>query len=891
MRPTIRRSRPHRFLLAALLLPALAGWNPRPARATPYVPPEVLRREALRAPETSPGPTRPAPNEVLEERVYPLDYMQVLEWLTGMQVADPGVNFGGMREGEQDWTVIQTDNTQEALRDWARYGALSGDTSRYRPYIDAAWTYILSHPAYLEEGGGNPNYYRVHNCGWGLVAVMEYTKTYGDSSYVPYGDSCASYIDTWRLSWSGVGVELNPLSAGFGAGALSLYAEWRDRPDWDLAAREIAGDVRAWIEDDPDRLNSNETWAMCGGTAMWGVVTALFRDRPDSAAAWIPQYSSFMDTYAGPPTGPRLWNNSMTVWYGHAWHAIHRVLGDDESYQNALWVVDHLLAQDEPDDDGGIPATENLYENDQSWTSAYLVWYGLEPLFADDPDRRDAALLAAAPDTSWPIAAGDSVTFRLTVANNGFGPLPGVQLLAQAGAFSASATVDLPFAGSAEVALAPAWVPAATGAAPVLFTVQADGDTSAGNDSLAATYTVLPRVFVEGHVRRGADGAGIPAAVRAFNLDADPAVPFAETRTEGDEGAYSLPVVPGLYRVMVLPEAIGFTPRSLDSLAVGDTGLGGVDFTLFPAPVLYVSEDPTGVIDPYFLGVLDTLGVDAFPWRLPEEGWDDAVLDAPRTVIWATGNGGDEITLPGRAAEIETFLDGGGSVLLTGQHLMDVLDGQPLLDRFAAQAGRLALMQRILAGTGESFVDADEFLVLLGADGAGNQSEPDEVIPAEGGVAVLEYASFDAPAAVAHADSATGARTLLCGFGVEAIGQPTAAVLSRAEFLDRALRWLEGETGAPDVPVAAALPGELRLEAWPNPFNPRVTVRVSLPRAAEVRLSLYDILGRRVARWPERRLAPGAYGFTWGGHASSGVYLLVLETPGARRAVRLVRLK
>lgn len=352
--------------------------------AAPYIPiGEIEAQIANSVQIDADGPWRgdqlPQFNRELDERVYLDEYMQILEWQVGMQVDDPGPAFGGQREGELDWNIIQTDNTQEVLRDWAWYARYTGDLERYRENIDASFEYTMNYPAYNEEGGGNPNYYRVHNCGWALVAVMEHIRAYGDSTYLWYGDSCAVYLDSYRLTFNNT-FSLNALAAGYGAGALYEYGVWRENQEWIEAAQEIAEDVQAWIESNPNHL-SNETWAMSGGTAMWGVVTALFSDDHEAGQEWLPDYVDDLAIYT--PEGN--WNNSATVWNGHAWAAIYEVLGDQESYDNMLWVTDFLLAQDYEDDDGGIPASEDNYENDQSWTSAYLVWYLLEKLIPPHP--------------------------------------------------------------------------------------------------------------------------------------------------------------------------------------------------------------------------------------------------------------------------------------------------------------------------------------------------------------------------------------------------------------------------------------------------------------------------------------------------------------------------
>jgi hypothetical protein len=43
------------------------------------------------------------------------------------------------------------------------------------------------------------------------------------------------------------------------------------------------------------------------------------------------------------------------------------------------------------------------------------------------------------------------------------------------------------------------------------------------------------------------------------------------------------------------------------------------------------------------------------------------------------------------------------------------------------------------------------------------------------------------------------------------------------------------------------VPDEVTLSSYPNPFRQQATVEYALPKAQEVRLVLYDVLGREVA--------------------------------------------
>ncbi len=92
------------------------------------------------------------------------------------------------------------------------------------------------------------------------------------------------------------------------------------------------------------------------------------------------------------------------------------------------------------------------------------------------------------------------------------------------------------------------------------------------------------------------------------------------------------------------------------------------------------------------------------------------------------------------------------------------------------------------------------------------------------------------------------------------------------------------EDGSGAQPVAFAIKA-----AWPNPFQATTTVAYSLGTAADVHLSVYDVLGRRVAVLAEGAAAAGDHraridGSVW----ASGVYLVVLEAGGERHTRKLL---
>jgi len=76
------------------------------------------------------------------------------------------------------------------------------------------------------------------------------------------------------------------------------------------------------------------------------------------------------------------------------------------------------------------------------------------------------------------------------------------------------------------------------------------------------------------------------------------------------------------------------------------------------------------------------------------------------------------------------------------------------------------------------------------------------------------------------------------------------------------------------------------LPAYPNPFNPKTTIRFELAAASHVLLRVYDVSGAVVRTLVDESKAAGSYTLTWNGHndhnspVSSGVYFYRITAGG-----------
>jgi hypothetical protein len=91
--------------------------------------------------------------------------------------------------------------------------------------------------------------------------------------------------------------------------------------------------------------------------------------------------------------------------------------------------------------------------------------------------------------------------------------------------------------------------------------------------------------------------------------------------------------------------------------------------------------------------------------------------------------------------------------------------------------------------------------------------------------------------------------------------------------------WSAGSTGV-DKNEVTALPGEYGLaQNYPNPFNPVTKISYSIKQSGQIKLIVFDILGREVATLVDRFQNPGTYDITFNAQdLTSGIYYYQLQT-------------
>ncbi|HFE64015.1 MAG TPA: T9SS type A sorting domain-containing protein, partial [Caldithrix sp.] len=84
---------------------------------------------------------------------------------------------------------------------------------------------------------------------------------------------------------------------------------------------------------------------------------------------------------------------------------------------------------------------------------------------------------------------------------------------------------------------------------------------------------------------------------------------------------------------------------------------------------------------------------------------------------------------------------------------------------------------------------------------------------------------------------------------------------------------------------------------YPNPFNPTTSIDYQIPKAGQITLDIYDMLGQRVRRLMDGWHESGYYSAEWDGRddaglpVASGIYIYRFRAGGYQAARKMILLR
>ena len=305
--------------------------------------------------------------------------------------------------------------------------------------------------------------------------------------------------------------------------------------------------------------------------------------------------------------------------------------------------------------------------------------------------------------------------------------------------------------------------------------------------------------------------------------------------------------------------------------------------------ILVVDDDGGDNYETYYITAVTELGYTPDVWSTALDGaMPSTELVHYQAVVWSCGDEATNTLTADDQTHLATYLNGGGKLLVIGQNIPEDIGETPFhTDYLHAQDENLD-GNRLLDGIAGNLISDGMNLILLGGNCAGNGTVgPSRIIPVggaeatfnytEGGVGAVQYSGaykvvYFACALEAACGSASSTHHRDV---IEAIMNPT---------------WF----GVNDVPGATnTLPSTITLQGnYPNPFNPSTTISFDLPIQTDVKLTVFDVLGREVATLVNSTLSAGSHHVLFDGSSlASGIYMTRLEAGNMSLSSKMVLMK
>jgi PKD repeat protein len=93
--------------------------------------------------------------------------------------------------------------------------------------------------------------------------------------------------------------------------------------------------------------------------------------------------------------------------------------------------------------------------------------------------------------------------------------------------------------------------------------------------------------------------------------------------------------------------------------------------------------------------------------------------------------------------------------------------------------------------------------------------------------------------------------------------------------------------------ISTIIPDDYKVyNSFPNPFNPSTTIKFDIAKLQNVKIAIYDLTGKEIAKLAEQSFNPGTYQLVWDAKSSpSGIYFLRFESEEFNTTKRLSLVK
>lgn len=95
------------------------------------------------------------------------------------------------------------------------------------------------------------------------------------------------------------------------------------------------------------------------------------------------------------------------------------------------------------------------------------------------------------------------------------------------------------------------------------------------------------------------------------------------------------------------------------------------------------------------------------------------------------------------------------------------------------------------------------------------------------------------------------------------------------------------------VKAEAELPTEYSIsQNYPNPFNPTTTITFAVPKRSNVRIKIFDVVGKEVITVADKEFEPGIFNQNFNAEGlTSGIYFYRMESDGFSQTGKMMFLR
>jgi hypothetical protein len=244
---------------------------------------------------------------------------------------------------------------------------------------------------------------------------------------------------------------------------------------------------------------------------------------------------------------------------------------------------------------------------------------------------------------------------------------------------------------------------------------------------------------------------------------------------------------------------------------------------------------------------------------------------------------------------LQDYFNSGGKLIISGQNIAQ--DLASTLPYYLTNFLKVSFTDDhsndlTIVGTPGNPLTNGYYLVMAGSGGAWNQTSLDVVQALTGAESFLIYNTNNLQRMAGVRVQSGQGDLFFCSFGIEGINDSTTSANHRDEVLGLMME----QFGINEVErnIDNLISGDFRIVSlYPNPFNSNITLTYEMSQSFDLKIAVFDVLGRTVAEETIQNAPLGINRWKWvsSEHVVSGVYFIRIQSQGNSLVKKMLLLR